>query len=111
MTSPGLVYLLLASLALSDSVRGLDIPDNLVPRIIAAMKHYETTQTCDSYMNIIKKVSKMEKILCSTGNEKLCDGAKAVAKFFTKVLFEKLPQCLRGLISRTRNKNMHGVGW
>ena len=34
----------------------------MVPQIIDAMKNYERIKTCDSYFNIVMKVSKMEKV-------------------------------------------------
>ena len=78
MIKPSLASLLLATIAvqvralsfphLKPSLQdcftaGVTLPENLVPDIIAAMKQYEMTKTCQSYMNIVMKVSNMEKVV------------------------------------------------
>merc|ERR1711892_967903 len=84
-----------------------EIPTGLVRGIVESMQEYENTKTCASFMKIIIKVTDMEELLCSVGDDALCVGAKGVALFFTKLLFEKLPKCLKGLVLPTRNKIIH----
>ena len=58
----------------------------LVDGIIESMNEYEATKSCSSYMKILRKVADMETILCSTQQQNLCDGAKTVSNFFTKLV-------------------------
>merc|ERR1712062_448986 len=85
----------------------VEIPDGLVAGIIASMKKYEQTKSCESFIELIKKSNDMEKILCSTGNEEMCAASTTVSQFFMKLLFEKLPRCVKGLIFQSKNKNIN----
>ena len=39
-----------------------EIPSGLIKGVMMAMKEYEETKTCSSYMKIVVKVSDMEKV-------------------------------------------------